>query len=83
MRSPWKGGVTNGFCSNRIVVHHHTEKGEENMKGTARIVSLLALVVMVAAPLAAQAIEKQPQIKNEVVMKVGRRSTFFTAARPT
>ena len=47
------------------------------MKGIARIVALLTLVVMIAAPLAAQAIEKQPQIKNEVVMKVGKKVHLF------
>ncbi len=47
------------------------------MKGIARIIALLALVVLVAAPLAAQAIEKQPQIKSEIVMKVGKKVHLF------
>ncbi len=76
MKLPGKG-VTRGFSCKRIKVHHQTEKGENNMKGIARIVALLTLVVMVAAPLAAQAIEKQPQIKNEVVMKVGKKVHLF------
>ncbi|HEY6873905.1 MAG TPA: hypothetical protein VI298_14365 [Geobacteraceae bacterium] len=45
------------------------------MKGIARIVALLTLVVMVAAPLAAQAAEKK--VKGEVVMKAGKKVHLF------
>ncbi len=47
------------------------------MKGIVRIVALLVLAVLVAAPLVAQAIEKQPQIKSEIVMKVGKKVHLF------
>ena len=45
------------------------------MKGIARIVLLLTLVVMVAAPLVAQAAEKK--VKGEVVMKTGKKVHLF------
>lgn len=41
------------------------------MRKFSRIVAALALSVMVTAPIAANALEKQPQIKGEVVMKEG------------
>jgi hypothetical protein len=44
------------------------------MKGIARIVALFTLVVMVAAPLVAQAAEK---VKGEVVMKAGKKVHLF------
>jgi hypothetical protein len=45
------------------------------MKGIARIVLLLTLVVMVAAPLVAQAAEKK--VKSEVVMTAGKKVHLF------
>lgn len=45
------------------------------MKGIARIIALIALSVMAAAPLTAQAAEKK--IKSEVVMKAGKKLHLF------
>lgn len=47
------------------------------MRKLARIVAALALSVMVTAPIAAKALEKQPRIKSEVVMKEGSTVHLF------
>jgi len=45
------------------------------MKKIARIISLLSMIVMVAAPLVAHAADKKA--KSEIVMKVGNKVHLF------
>ncbi len=47
------------------------------MKMLAKALSIVTLSVMICAPLTARAIEKQPQIKGEVVMKSGNKVHMF------
>lgn len=46
------------------------------MKKFAKILSILSIAVAVSLPMAAQA-QKQPQIKSEIVMKVGKKVNLF------
>ena len=47
------------------------------MKKLSRTIAALAITVMATASITAYALEKQPQIKNEVVMKVGKQVNLF------
>jgi hypothetical protein len=43
----------------------------------SRIITVMAVAVMATAAITAHAIEKQPQIKSEVVIKVGKTVNLF------
>lgn len=47
------------------------------MRKLNRIISVLAVSVMATSSITAYAIEKQPQIKSEVVIKVGKKVNLF------
>lgn len=47
------------------------------MRKLSRIIAVLAVSVMATAAISAYAIEKQPQIKSEVVIKVGKQVNLF------
>ncbi len=47
------------------------------MKKLAKIFSVLAIVAVVCLPLFTHALEKQPQVKGEVVMKAGTKVHMF------
>jgi hypothetical protein len=47
------------------------------MKKLMRLIPVLVLSFLICAPLAANAQKKQPQIKNEVVMKMGDKVHLF------
>lgn len=47
------------------------------MKKISKIFSVLAVMAIVCLPLFAHALEKQPQLKGEVIMKVGAKVQMF------
>jgi hypothetical protein len=47
------------------------------MKNLAMLVSVFAIAAMIALPVSSPALEKQPQIKSEVVMQVGHKVHLF------
>ena len=47
------------------------------MRKLGRIIAVVAVSVMATASITAYAIEKQPQIKNEVVIKTGKMFNLF------
>lgn len=47
------------------------------MKRLSKMFSVLAVVAIVCLPLSAHALEKQPQLKGEVVMKAGTKVDMF------
>ena len=47
------------------------------MRKFGRIIAILAIAVVTAASITAYAIEKQPQIKSEIIIKVGKKVNLF------
>lgn len=47
------------------------------MKKLSKIFAVLAVITIGCLPLSASAVEKQPQVKGEVVMKVGAKVQMF------